>query len=476
MFGRDEFERLSGLAFTRLLERLLCHLGFTNVTNIDGSGDLGADILADRHGDRWVFQCKYKQNSPVGLSAVNEIQRAIRSYSADRAAIVTNSTFTTSVHSRKSLIERQTSLNIGLWTGQNLRQLWQDPVNCAEYLDTPELRPYQADAFAAVQYDLEEHSKAFLVLATGLGKTVIAGTAIQSFLSDNQHANVLVVAHARPLVDQLQRSMWRHVSKYVPVQQLTSDERPERLDGITCATIQTAIKHVRQGWRPDFIFIDEAHHVGEDGQYAELIEQCKYSKILGVTATPWRGDEVNVSSQFDGTSYKLGIEEGMRLGYLCDVRYKVFADDIDWNLVRCVSENEYSIRELNQKLFIPQRDEKIRDELLAVWGNTRNPRAIVFCQTIEHAKRMASILSAVPFWRTVQSIHNEVPLRERQLHLMNFRRGVVPILVAVDVLNEGVDVPDVNIVCFARVTHSRRIFVQQIGRGLRISHGKEHQV
>jgi superfamily II DNA or RNA helicase len=200
---------------------------------------------------------------------------------------------------------------------------------------------------------------------------------------------------------------------------------------------------------------------------------CAESKILGVTATPWRGDSADVIQHFGGASFKLGIEEGMRLGYLCDVRYRVFVDDIKWDFVRSISQNRYSIRELNSSLFIPQRDEKIRDELLTVWNQTPNPRAIVFCQTIEHARRMQEILSAVPQWRNAQSIHNEVNRRDRQIHLMNFRRGVVPLLVAVDVLNEGVDVPDVNIVCFARVTHSRRIFVQQVGRGLRLSHGKE---
>jgi len=472
MFGRAGFGQLDGASFSRTVERLLHHLGFQNVTNVDGSGDLGADILADRGRERWIFQCKWKARAPVGETAVEEVLIALREYRANQAVVVTNSSFSRPAQTRVELTERLTGLRVKLWNGSTLEELWNDK-DCPLDLASPVLRPYQADAFAAIKADLERRSRAFLVLATGLGKTVIAGNIVRWYLNEHPGATVLVVAHARALVDQLERAMWSHVSKVTPVQQLTGDERPDYLDGVTCATIQTAINLVHSGWRPGLIFIDEAHHVGDDGAYSDLLRLCNDAKVLGVTATPWRGDLYDVEQVFGGASYRLGIEEGMRLGYLCDVNYRVFVDDIDWESVRKNSSNQYSIRELNQKLFIPQRDEKIRDHLLAVWSETVSPRGIVFCQTIEHAERMKEILVRVPQWSRAEAIHNGVHKRDRQINLMNFRRGEIPLLLAVDVLNEGVDIPDVNIVCFARVTHSRRIFVQQVGRGLRLSEGKE---
>jgi superfamily II DNA or RNA helicase len=135
--------------------------------------------------------------------------------------------------------------------------------------------------------------------------------------------------------------------------------------------------------------------------------------------------------------------------------------------------HSYSLGDLNSRLFLPQRDEAIRDELLDAWSRTRGPRCIVFCRSIDHAERMAQLLAEVPQWAGAEAIHGELPRRDRQMRLIAFREGRIPIMTAVDVLNEGVDVPDVNILCFARVTHSRRIFVQQLGRGLRLSDGKE---
>ena len=164
----------------------------------------------------------------------------------------------------------------------------------------------------------------------------------------------------------------------------------------------------------------------------------------------------------------------MRLGYLSEVRYRLYADSIDWDFVRSASEHGYSIKDLNARLFLPERDESVREQLMAVWERTPRPRAIVFCRTVEHAERMAALLGEVPQWRGALAVHAGLDRRERQARLMRFRSGQTPILTAVDILNEGVDVPDVNILCFARVTHSRRIFVQQLGRGLRLRAGKTH--
>jgi superfamily II DNA or RNA helicase len=475
LFARSLLAAQDGASFARDVERLLWHTGFAAVTNVDGPGDQGADIVADREGERWVFQCKYKSSGAVGEEAVEEALRGLRAHGAVKAAVVTNATFT---RGAKEAIERCSnlaSIDVRLIDGQLLYALWSD-ANCVDRFSQPELRPYQASAFAAVRHDLTSRGRALLVLATGLGKTVVAGSCVEWVYSEHKGARVLVVAHAKELVEQLERAMWRHLSKDCPTQLLSGESRPTILDGLTCATIQSALIYVREGYRPDFIVVDEAHHVGAESQFSELLGLCSSARVLGVTATPWRGDAFNVEDVFGSASFKVGIEEGMRLGFLCDVDYRVFADNIDWSFVRQQGRCGYSIAELNSRLFLPQRDEQIRDRLLDVWHRTPQPRGIIFCQSIEHAERMHCLLKNVGMWSNAGLIHGGLPKRARQVALLDFRAGESPILVAVDVLNEGVDVPDVNVICFARVTHSRRIFIQQLGRGLRVSSGKDRVV
>jgi superfamily II DNA or RNA helicase len=472
IFG-TELHALRPPAFNRLVERLLWHLSFGEVSNIDGAGDGGADLVGVRDGQRWVFQAKSKKSTLVESSAVDELRQGLQIYDGDRGAVVSNGRFSRSAQDRAQQLERATGLKLGLWGGKELAELFNDP-QCANRFSTPDLRPYQVEAFQAARYDLERRNSAFLVLATGLGKTVIAGTVIDWFLSRHPESQVLVLAHTRDLVDQLERALWRHLPKNLPTQQLQGSEKPEALPGVTVATVQTAVTYVRQGFRPDFIFIDEAHHTGEGTLFAEILNLCPDAMRLGATATPWRGDEFDVSTFFGEPSYKIGIEEGMRLGYLVDVDYRLYVDNVDWDFVAQASQNSYSVAELNQKLFLPQRDERIRDELLDVWMRTTSPRAIVFCQTIDHAEHLLGILQGVPAWRKAAALHDRMSKREQKTNLSRFRLGDVPLLVAVDILNEGVDIPDVNIVCFARITHSRRIFIQQLGRGLRLSPGKTH--
>lgn len=151
--------------------------------------------------------------------------------------------------------------------------------------------------------------------------------------------------------------------------------------------------------------VDEAHHVAEDGQLAELLDILSASRQFGVTATPWRGDRFDIRHRFGEPSLTLGIEDGMRLGYLSEVRYRLYADSIDWDFVRSASEHSYSIKDLNARLFLPERDEAVREQLMAVWERTPQPRAIVFCRTVEHAEQMAALLGEVPQWRGALAVH-----------------------------------------------------------------------
>lgn len=460
-------------AFPRQVERLMLHLGFTDVVNIDGPNDHGGDILGTLNGQRWVFQAKWKAGAAVPPGAIDEVLHAKAHYGADHAVVVTNSRFGPTTRKRRESLAAA-GMRVELWSGHELMDLYADDVFAAQRLPSHTLRTYQEQALQAVLDDLDSSDRALLVLATGLGKTVVGGEVIAHHLSRNAHDKVLVVAPAKPLVAQLERALWQHLPKDVRTQLLTGDHRPDDLRGVTCATVASALSYARAGYRPALVMVDEAHHVAEDGQLAELLDVLAASRQFGVTATPWRGDRFDIRHRFGEPSFTLGIEDGMRLGYLSEVRYRLYADSIDWDFVRSASEHSYSIKDLNARLFLPERDEAVREQLMAVWERTPQPRAIVFCRTVEHAERMAALLGEVPQWRGALAVHAGLDRWEGQARLMRFRSGQTPILTAVDILNEGVDVPDVNILCFARVTHSRRIFVQQLGRGLRLRAGKTH--
>lgn len=452
------------------VERLLWHLGFDDVRNIDGSGDAGADLLASRDGERFVFQCKWKAQGRVSRSAIDEVERAKATYEADRAIVVTNTAPDGGARARQEAL-RRVNLSIDCWTGADLETLYHELPD--EVPARRNLRPYQEEAVAALETDLDRRGRALLILATGLGKTVVGGEVIARFLRTDPTAQVLVVAHMKELVEQLERALWRHLPRSVRTHLLTGDHKPAELPGLTCATIESALGAVLGGYQPTLVMVDETHHVSESGSFQQMLDLLAGAKQFGVTATPWRGDRYDITERFGAASFSMGIAEGMSAGYLAQVDYQLFVDDINWDVVRNASEHGYSLKELNAQLFLPQRDEAVVDYLREAWSETKTPRALVFCQTIAHAERVAALLAAAsPNWRRARALHSKQSKRERDVLMADFRLGRVPIIATRDILNEGVDVPDVNLICFLRVTHSRRIFVQQLGRGLRLTPGK----
>ncbi len=437
-------------------ERALWHLGFTDVRLIDGANDEGADILAVRDRSQWVLQCKYSSRGPIDRTGVDDAERARSRYGADHAVVVTNSRLNGTAEARRKSLG-SIGIQIDAWAGPTLQAIFSQMPDRVP--TTYRLRRYQETAADRVDADLATTGRSLLVLATGLGKTVVGGEVIRTTPCRRlPGARVLVVAHVKELVEQLEKALWRHLNKSVPTQVLTGDLKPSSFEGVTVATVDSAMGLLRTDWRPSLIMIDETHHVGETGMFAKLLDTCAEAKQFGVTATPWRGDKFDITARFGQPSFSMGIAEGMADGYLAKVDYRMYVDNLDWDFVRHISEHGYSIKELNRALFLPQRDEEIVDQFREAWRRIADPRAIVFCQTIEHAERMANLLAgADQSWRRAAFLHSGLPRQQRQILLNAFRLGRVPIISCVDVFNEGVDVPDVNLIAFLRVTHSRRI-------------------
>lgn len=191
----------------------------------------------------------------------------------------------------------------------------------------------------------------------------------------------------------------------------------------------------------------------------------------GVTATPWRGDGYDIDQILGPALVRIGIAEGLQRQFLTEVDYRLFADNLDWKFVQQASKHHYSLSQLNRNLIIPTRDEQATRLILEAFKSERRRGGIVYCPTIGHAKSFAGMLRHYNI--RAEAISSDTPSRERDLLLSRFRAGQLDFVVNVDLFNEGVDVPDADMIVFMRATHSRRIFVQQLGRGLRISPMKD---
>lgn len=482
----EKIKENSWQSFERLICRLISAEGFIGARVVGQSNDHGADIIASRNGVRWVFQAKH-WNKPVGVAVIDETLRAAQTYNARIPVIVASNGF-----EAKAFEHQQTLLSQGiplqLWTVDTL-------VARANKLDSgiPNKfapREYQEEAIQGiVNAYLNRKQKALAVMATGLGKTFVAAEAVHRIFNIKPKAKVLVLAHANPLVYQLERSFWKFMNKEQTSIVWNGYEEPTRtlIEKSTfvfaCVnSVSDYIKRVDDLPAFDIIVVDECHHTGSS-MYNTVLEYTNAGKhggpfLLGLTATPWRPDEVDLSDIFGETVVCIDMIAGLRKGFLANVDYRMYTDNIDWEALKDLDGQSFTPKQINRTLFIEQWDDSVVYELKNAWSEQENPRAIVFCGTIDHANIMCSKLNAMGFCRAAAIYSNSsagqnMSQFEKNRILSAFSDGEINVVCTVDIFNEGIDVPDVNILVFQRVTHSRRIFIQQLGRGLRISENKE---
>ncbi|MFD1775423.1 DEAD/DEAH box helicase family protein [Paenibacillus rhizophilus] len=472
-------------AFERVVSRLLAHEGYQGIRLVGQSGDRGADVLAHRAGKRWLFQMKHWRNR-VGMEVVDQTLESLRIYRAQVPVIVALNGFEAKVKEQQQVLM---SRGIPL-------QLWDVNILVARAEKLPllsasdkEVRPYQEDAIKEILKNFNNGiNKALIVMATGLGKTFVASESVRR-ISALAPKRILVIAHTNELVYQIERAFWPFLSKYQQTVVWNGHEQPGMEQISTASAVFACLNTVadffdRRNELPhfDLIIIDECHHVGGK-MYNTILEESKGGQeggpfLLGLTATPWRPDEVEISDYFGEPVVRIDIVNGLRKGFLSNVDYRMYTDNINWEALSKLDGKKFSPRQINRSLFISEWDDAVVHELKRAWLEQKSPRAIVFCGTIDHALTMRDRINALGFCNA-SAIYSQTATGrimnpvERNRVLCDFQDGAVDVLCAVDILNEGIDVPDVNIIVFQRVTHSRRIFIQQLGRGLRLSKDKD---
>lgn len=473
-------------AFERSVCRLLMHDGFDGVRLIGQTADRGADVIAHKFNKRWLFQIKHWKNK-VGLGVVDRTLDAMRSYRAQIPVLVALNGFEDPVREQQNVLIGR-GIPLQLWDTSKLIE------RAAKLPDIPLHNPipkeYQEEPIRSLvhAYTSAYTRRALVAMATGLGKTFTAAEALRRINILNP-VRTLIIAHTNPLVYQLERAFWPFLNSSQKTAIWNGYERPaqevlETAPFIFCCLNSLAEYVNGQNELPhfDIVLIDECHHVG--GQmYGSILEETRAGQsygpfLIGLTATPWRPDETDLQDYFGEPLVTLDMVTGLKKGFLSNIDYRMYTDNIDWDAIKELRGSRFSPRQINRTLFITEWDDAVVNELQLTWKEQSKPKAIVFCGTIDHAITMRDRINARGFCNAA-AIYSEsylgrtMPAYERNRILCDFHDGNVDVVCAVDIFNEGVDVPDVNIIVFQRVTHSRRIFVQQLGRGLRLSPEKE---
>lgn len=471
-------------AFERLLSRLLMCAAYKNVRNVGGSGDHGADVIASKFGKRWLVQAK-QWKKPVGIDVLNYTLQSLRDFRADIPVIAASNGFDADLRSQQPILLSQ-QIPLQLWDEKKIMEMASMLPDTP--LNTREPRHYQESAIANIvqPFFSNAENKSLIVLATGLGKTFVAAEAFRRIIANAGPKKVLVLAHTNSLVYQLEKSFWPFLSPSQSTQVWNGYEKPDLTRGydFIFACVDTVAEALQKNIAYDFdaIIIDECHHAGSS-TYRKIIDHYGAGGsgpfLLGLTATPWRADDIDISEIFGSPRISIDMVYGMKHGFLANVDYRMYTDNINWDALKDIDGKMFSPKQINRTLFINQWDDAVVTELQRTWPEQENPRAIVFCGTIEHAIIMRDKINSLGFcsaaavFSGAKDCIEEQPFYERNRIMCDFADGKINVICTVDVFNEGIDVPDVNIIVFQRVTHSRRIFIQQLGRGLRISEGKE---
>ena len=332
---------------------------------------------------------------------------------------------------------------------------------------------YQKQILEALRVErVRGHARNLVVAPTGTGKTLVAAFDYERLRRELPRARLLFVAHRERILDQ-SRGAFRQVLRDGSFGEMyVAGARPERGDHVF-ASIQSLARVDLSAVDPsyfDVVVVDEFHHA-EAPSYQKLLEHLRPRVLLGMTATPERHDGGDVRRWFDGRiAYEMRLWHALEQGLLAPFHYFAVKDVVDvdhitWKRTgydRAELEKVYTGNDRRVSLVLAQLRDRVSDP--------ERMRALGFCVGVEHARFMAARFTEAGL--KSRAVLGDTLAEERDEAIRLLENGELRALFTVDLFNEGVDIPSVDTVLFLRPTESATVFLQQLGRGLRL-HGQK---
>ena len=326
-----------------------------------------------------------------------------------------------------------------------------------------ELRPYQQQARDRIHAEWDAgHTRTLLVLPTGTGKTIVfASVAADQVRAGNR---VLILAHRGELLEQAADKLQRSTGLVSAVEKAEST----CLDSwfrVVVGSVQTLQRTARlERFPQDYfgtIIIDEAHHAITDG-YRRILDYFSGAKVLGVTATPDRGDMRNLGEVFDSLAFEYKLTDAIKEGYLCRILAQTVPLQLDITSVT-MSGGDYAVGDLGTAL-----DPYLEQIATEMARRCKSRKTVVFLPLIKTSQKFRDLLNTYGFRAAEVNGQSD----DRRQVLADFDAGKYNVLCNSMLLTEGWDCPSVDCVVVLRPTKVRSLYSQMVGRGTRLSPGK----
>lgn len=337
-------------------------------------------------------------------------------------------------------------------------------------------KPFQAEMLEELDAErtLHDRHRNLIVAATGTGKTVVAALDYRRLVKERhgRDLTLLFVAHRKEILTQARRMYQEVLTESTFGELLVGGDLPNRWRHVFASIQSLSAERLAaiESDHFDVVVIDEFHHA-EAASYRRLLNHVRPLELLGLTATPERGDGVDVRELFDWrVAAELRLWDALEQHLLCPFHYfgihdGVDLDDLQWRrggYELSALSNLYTGNDARTRIVLKELRDKVPDVAAT--------RALGFCVSVEHARYMADrfVAAGVP----ARAVSADTATAERQAALKDLRERRINVLFAVDLFNEGLDIPEVDTVLFLRPTESATVFLQQLGRGLRLTEGK----